>query len=371
MSRRLALVECTLLLLCSASLPAIGRTWRVDAAGGGDFRKVSEACAVADTADTVLIAPGDYDEVVDESNRVEIQNLKALTIKGDTEDPAAVRLRLRLALFSCEDTVVEDLCFHDSPTALAVVGGSAIITSCRFEKNVRASHLASGIAVAIQSATGAIEDCIFVGNAGDAPGAIGGAVENQGRDLAIRRCLFVDNRADEMGGAIWSAAAVTVEDCVFFRNQSANGAAVTLGGGSIMNRCTFLANKVTSSYGAAVEMDFGYNDGVSHCIIAGTVGGYGMGCHWVVPVNCTDAWDNDLGNYVGECIGSGGYGNFSEDPMFCDVTTGDVGLLQGSPCLPGNLHDGFDCGLVGVRGQVCGIVRVQRTTWGTIKALFR
>jgi hypothetical protein len=58
------------------------------------------------------------------------------------------------------------------------------------------------------------------------------------------------------------------------------------------------------------------------------------------------------------------------DPMFCDPEICDVGLLPGSPCLPGN-HGGYECSLIGAYGEGCGQIPAREITWGGIKTLFR
>ena len=56
-----------------------------------------------------------------------------------------------------------------------------------------------------------------------------------------------------------------------------------------------------------------------------------------------------------------------------DATPLGLRLCDGSPCLPGNHPDGYDCGLIGAWGEgcSCGPNRRQPTTWGSIKSTYR
>jgi parallel beta-helix repeat protein len=61
-----------------------------------------------------------------------------------------------------------------------------------------------------------------------------------------------------------------------------------------------------------------------------------------------------------------GPGDFSEDPLFCDPEYGDYTLALNSPCV-----EGYGCGQVGAYGVGCGSTRTESTTWGSLKALYR
>jgi hypothetical protein len=68
-------------------------------------------------------------------------------------------------------------------------------------------------------------------------------------------------------------------------------------------------------------------------------------------LTCCDIYGNAGGDWVG-CIAdqAGINGNFSDDPLFCDIAAGDYHLDDSSPCAPAN----NDCGvLIGVLGVGC------------------
>jgi hypothetical protein len=92
-----------------------------------------------------------------------------------------------------------------------------------------------------------------------------------------------------------------------------------------------------------------------------------------VSIECTDIFGNEGGNWVGAiAVLNGVQGNFSSDPGFCRAHAGYYRLCDTSPCLPGN-HGGYACGLIGALGQgcSCGPSRVEPSTWGAIKSMFR
>lgn len=218
-----------------------------------------------------------------------------------------------------------------------------------------------------------VEDTVFEGNQntwGYHPEfCYGGAIA--GYYMTIRNCLFVDNVAAADGGAVFLDAS-TIENCVFLRNAAPNGAAVVNSGDAAVRNCTLLSNRVTMPGGAALEMN-GNPDAIrSHLIIAGTIGGAAVDCIDSGAYYCSDFWNNDGGDYVGWLCGIlPSLGDFSQDPLFCDPETGDLGLREGSPCLPGSHGSGVPCGLVGAHGLGCNLVPVLPMTWGRLKALYR
>ena len=187
--------------------------------------------------------------------------------------------------------------------------------------------------------------------------------------FTLRRCLFIDNSATEKGGAAHVAHSL-VEDCVFFRNSAPDGAALMLGPGCVLHGCTFLNNTAALPYGSCLWVEGDVYVPVERCIIAGTMDGLAVNCWGAGEFYCCDFWDNDLGVYEGWCGIAESYGNIFADPLFCDVSTGDVGLLPGSPCLPG-AHGGYECGLIGARGLGCGYVPVLGISWGRLRSLYR
>ncbi len=79
-----------------------------------------------------------------------------------------------------------------------------------------------------------------------------------------------------------------------------------------------------------------------------------------VALECCDMFGNEGGDWVGNVANQLGLdGNFSADPLFCDLDESDYTLDANSPCLSGNHPDGTDCGLIGALGKGCGTTAVE------------
>jgi hypothetical protein len=92
-----------------------------------------------------------------------------------------------------------------------------------------------------------------------------------------------------------------------------------------------------------------------------------------VSLSCWDIYGNSGGDWVGCISGQAAQnGNFSADPLFCDLAGDDLTLEASSPCAPENSGS---CGLVGAYPSGCSVVAaddyLRLQSWGGIKALYR
>ncbi len=355
-----------LALVSILSSRADGRSWIVAQDGSGDFTLVRQACLAAASGDSVIVRPGTYQEP---DSAIYLDG-KPLSILGAGAGPDDVRLKLALGFSSGEDFLIENLSFIETRPALLFHGGSGTVRRCAV-RDCAGDGWYPPLG-AIGGARVLIENTLFAGNQNTwsyhPEYCYGGAIS--GSNMTIRNCLFVDNIAAANGGAVflWDS---TIENCVFFRNAAPNGAAISVGGDATVRNCTLLANRVTVPGGAALEMNSNLDAERSHLIVAGTVGGAAVDCLDTGPYRCCDFWNNDGGDYVGWLCGiSESRGDFSQDPLFCDPSVGDVGLREGSPCLPGT-HGGVECGLIGARDVGCGLAPTRNISWGMLKALYR
>jgi hypothetical protein len=107
---------------------------------------------------------------------------------------------------------------------------------------------------------------------------------------------------------------------------------------------------------------------IDRCIVAfgrwSSVDGLGA-----ITLSCTDIFGNGV-DWPSSIIGQREItGNFSADPLFCDLGGDDFQLQWTSPCLPVN---SMDCDLIGALGfGGCNSVAVQSETWASIKARYR
>ena len=77
-----------------------------------------------------------------------------------------------------------------------------------------------------------------------------------------------------------------------------------------------------------------------------------------------------FGNAPGDSLCGQHDHNAFLDPLFCNVTTGDLTLASNSPCMPGQAGNPSD-ELVGALGSGCTRSPVRMTSWGRIKCLYR
>ncbi|MFC1475826.1 right-handed parallel beta-helix repeat-containing protein [Candidatus Zixiibacteriota bacterium] len=141
------------------------------------------------------------------------------------------------------------------------------------------------------------------------------------------------------GGMLFDQSSPTIRNCVFAGNSAVMGGAIftRINSPKLIN-CTFVGN--SANYGAAL---MSYDDSapvLANCIIAFNQGSYPAFCleFGTVTTVCSDVYGNTHGNWVGCLAGQEGVdGNFSADPLFCNVGIGDVGLVdESSPCTPAN-----------------------------------
>jgi hypothetical protein len=97
-------------------------------------------------------------------------------------------------------------------------------------------------------------------------------------------------------------------------------------------------------------------------LIAYSTSGEAIYCDGIsgVTLQCCDVFGNAGGDWVGCVAGQDSInGNFSVDPLFCDLPSNDFTLKDNSPCLPGNHPYDEDCGLIGAWGQGCGEIVIS------------
>ena len=118
----------------------------------------------------------------------------------------------------------------------------------------------------------------------------------------------------------------------------------------------------------------GCHPAFARCIVAFCTEGGAISCYSASgsPVfTCSDIHGNTGGDWVGHISDQSSVdGNFSADPLFCDVYNDDYALCANSPCLPG----GNGCGvLIGARGKGCPDCNspVEQSSWGAVKAMYR
>ena len=256
----------------------------------------------------------------------------------------------------------------------AILGRDATITGCTFADNTAVNI---GGMQCFSGTT--VTDCLFVGNIGD----YGGGIDCTGASL-FEGCTITDNRSGWTAGGISLYAGGTMRECVVLGNLAelrgggvvcgnphqgstsiidcvvADNETYETGGGiacvetldiSIVG-CTISGNTAWGG-GGAISAEDGAEPVVERTILAFSHAGGAALCDStgaITLIEC-DVFGNEEGDWV-DCIAGqeSTSGNFSLDPLFCDMYSGDFSVCANSPCLPaaGGQRD-----LVGALGQGC------------------
>lgn len=409
-----------LLLLVILSAPIYAATYVVTPDGTGDFPTIEAAINACVDADTVLLACGTFTGT---GNR-DIDFLgKAITVRSQSNDPEA-------CVIDCEGTEDEPhrgFIFQSGEGSESVLQGVTIangydvevgggmlchystptITNCLFSEN----KAVLGGGIFIWDASPTLMSCMFSQNMAYTPSGFGGG-EGGGAycyesSVTFGGCIFSENTSAVGGGLSCAKSSLTIEACVFRGNATLDSYDGGMGGGIYcfqtpltLMASTFFEN-TAGKYGGAAAFEssspselmnctFSRNGAVfraggiyctsdspaaiDHCIIVFSSQGeaiYPSAEHSNPTLTCCDIYGNAGGDWVGgfeDQLDTNG--NFSEDPRFCDIYTGDLRLCANSSCLPEN----NTCEeLIGAEGKACGPCETPTLTvsWGQIKAKFR
>jgi hypothetical protein len=172
----------------------------------------------------------------------------------------------------------------------------------------------------------------------------GGIHVNHHSSPVIEGNIIRENSADGTGGGIYIARSVfDIRGNLFHRNKGEYGSGLNVAFGSkgLCESNTFWGHRAT-----AIRCKGGSTLEVYRCIIAGSPREPAVHCGdgSTVKLTCNDLWSNDT-DYSG-C--EPGIGDYSEDPLFCDIAVGNFMLQECSPCID---RDG--CGRIGAYGSDC------------------
>lgn len=269
---------------------------------------------------------------------------------NSAEGAGAIEARATLSLFISECVFEQN---HSETSGGAIyLGGEASLqaTECRFIEN--SAESAGGAIYRTGDGLMTLSEATFISNTAAFAG--GGVAWAFAETSLLERCSFVDNSSNWGGGGYCSGNGTqpTLDECTFYANDAAEG------GGVYCRR--YGSPKLISS------------------IIAFSDGGGSVFCDnsegLCEPVlSCCDLFGNAGGDWFGCIEEQGGTNaNFSLDPFFCDPEAGDLSLGDSSPCAEGNHPTGHDCGTIGAFGVGCqGPTRVEETSWGSVKGMFR
>jgi predicted outer membrane repeat protein len=270
-------------------------------------------------------------------------------------------------------------CFFSGNSSEGIAGalsiyssGSCTVTYCAFDLSSADSQ---GGAVRASSTTAYFGGCTFEDNSTTTSG---GGLYALDCDLTLMNCAFLGNEVTDGGGGgvFIDGGTCAMTGCQSAHNRCRSGAAVSLTGDAdvTISGSTFAADSLTGAVDGIISCaNSNVSLGLDHNIIAFGKGALAVNCHSlpVSPtVTCCDIYGNEAGDWV-NCIAgkNGSGGNFSDDPLFCDMLTSNLQLEDCSPCLAANNTCGVD---IGARGTSCACGEAtEPATWGAIKAMFR
>jgi hypothetical protein len=152
--------------------------------------------------------------------------------------------------------------------------------------------------------------------------------------VSVVRSYFILNRAETAQGGSGGAVAGVASS---FRLESST-----------------LVSNHAKVRGSAV-----YLAGISNVVLERSVAVFGTGAGGAFArlgpgtgtASCSDVFSNAGGDFTGPLAGQGSIsGNFSADPLLCDVDDPQLGLAPLSPCLPANNVCGV---LIGASESLC------------------
>ncbi len=406
---RLALAAAWALVALSAAAGAA--TIVVDLGGGGDYPAIQPALTAALEGDTVLVLPGTYTGADNRNLSFGVKNLVLLgrggadsTIIdcGGTADNRGINFYNGGQDSTC---VVDGFTIKSGKLIQSGYGGAGIrcegpnptspkLVNLVIKSNINVAGYGGGLAC-VNHASPIVRNVLLEGNQAQSGGGLycnmtaqprmrdvtflrnhsvtrgggaccledcdawfvnvvfdGNTTAGQGAGLACFRCspalshvVFVGNEADDYGGALYIQ-----RDCSpFFTSCTLSGNSAPEGGAVYVT---------TTSYPT-----------ITQTIVAFTgAGSSTFFCDGTSEPTITDCMV--FANAPGDSLCGDHYDNAFLDPLFCNVTTGDLTLASNSPCMPGNPGNPSD-ELVGALGSGCTNSPVRPTSWGSIKWLFK
>ena len=284
----------------------------------------------------------------------------------------------------------------------SVSGGSLLLEDCVFDDNWCRSVCST---IRSNNCDVTVRDCIFEGNSegsNNLYGADSGTLVITGTCSAtFEGCSFIDNEAEDCVLSIRGNATVDISSCTFTKNTPAWSSYASSEGllhmsdvsSATVSLCSFVGNEMLNS---CISLSDVADVLIDKCTLAGNTGGEGAvsiapsqrtgasltSCVLAfndcpVPIACADALPSiasccfyESGDPAAMCEPYDPETLVLEDPRFCGLYTDDFTLCLNSPCLVPNNDWGVQIGALGWGCDDCD-TPVERTSWGSIKAMFR
>ncbi|MFA4947106.1 MAG: right-handed parallel beta-helix repeat-containing protein [Candidatus Krumholzibacteriia bacterium] len=377
-----------ILAVASLSFSAQCRTWRVTIDGDGDAPTIQAAIDSAAEGDEVLVGPGTYTWTNQGSGAEAgfirfLGGQEGITLRSELGPENTIldaEYHSRVIYVHAYNRITVDgftIMHGVAPSFGDFVGGGffthiarEVVRNCIFVENK--ANYGGGISCVVNDGFIRVEGCTFVDN----EAVIGGGallLANGSGTCYVSDCLIRNNKAGSRGGGIYQSDCNSViERCVISGNEAGSegsGFCESAGKTAVISACTFSRNGAANS---VVYAKGGSVLSLERLIVAFNVSNaLGADATSTVSVACCDIF----GNLGGDAIPAGFIKkgtNLSVDPLFCGAAGSENYYLRSdSPCLPENQDFDEICLPMGACPVACGAVSVERTTWGSIKSIFR
>ncbi|NQU06300.1 MAG: T9SS type A sorting domain-containing protein [Calditrichaeota bacterium] len=250
-----------------------------------DFETIQEAIEEARNRDSVLVAPGEYNENIDFLG-------KTIRVIGNPDSPAEVIINGG----------------GDGP-CVSITSGEEMysrLVGFTLTNGVATGDGYGGGIIIENSSTQIIGNIIAVNSASEGGGGI--SVSGEESIVFIQFNLIYGNETDGVGGGVllYQCVGGLVNNTIVENRAGQGGGGVnfafTIGGGAINNIIASNTNQGLTGWDMHEDAVFIYND----------------------------VWDNEGGNYNNI---EPGEGSISEDPLFVNPDEGDYHLTEDSPCI--------------------------------------
>jgi Right handed beta helix region len=331
MASREGIVSAVLGMVAAVTLTeaASARVWSVAVDGSGDAPTIQAGIDSALVGDVVEIGPGTYSGP---GNQDLTFRGKAIVVRSST---------------GARDTVIMPenpdprRCFRFD----AGEGPSSVLE----DLTLKYAFGPGGAGIYCDGTAPTIRDCVITrcyaigGTMGGAIGCVGGAAPS------FSNCVIAQNQGvdfDDVGGFWLQDSFATFANCSFVQNYGAfHGVFFLQASSCVLTNCLFAFNFCT--FGPLATCDAASD----------------------LVMECCDVYGNEHGDgCFGEQLGTGG--NFSADPLLCDLQSQDYALEESSPCM-----DAAGCGLIGALSAGCGaattVPELTALNWSEVKAGYR
>jgi parallel beta helix pectate lyase-like protein len=334
-----------------------------------DHPTIQAAIDAAAPGDSVLVAPGTYDENLDTGGK----NLVLISEAGAEATVVDGGRRNRVLLLEGGDVVVDGFTLRNGQAqdggGIYVTGSGPVAIRNNIIEQNRAGYFVdsgNGGGLLVESASSVLleNNTIRDNYAGDS----GGGIHAGSLGMAIRANVIEGNSCHVGGAGAIVAGATVVGNLILYNIADSFAAGLWAQANSLVESNTVVGNRNRNAFVHAAGIRGEGGTIVRRNLVVHNRSGAGISCA-TNEMYCNDSWGNDYGDYlVGTSCDTTGLRNFSFDPQFCDEAAGDFRISSLSGCTP---ELSLGCGLIGAQGVGCGVTRSAKSTWGRVKVRYR